>query len=179
MIDRKYFFDEVRRRLSGGHLTQSQVDGFEFLLGKIDETELDPRWSAYMLATAWHETGLEMQPNSEKGSVAYFARKKYGHQWRGRGYVHLTWYDNYVKFRDLIGVDIVSDPDKALDQETAWKIMLVGMVKGLFTGVGLEKYFNDEVTRWSAARAIINGTDCADKIAGYATIIFDAMKEAA
>lgn len=178
MIDQKYFFDEVRRRLSGGHLTLSQVDGFEFLLGKIDETELDPRWSAYMLATAWHETGFEMQPNSEKGSEAYFAKKKYGYQWRGRGYVHLTWESNYEKFGRILSIPLVEDPDWALEPETAWEIMLVGMTKGLFTGVGLAKYFNDEVTRWSAARAIINGTDCADKIAGYATIIFDAMKEA-
>lgn len=177
MIDRKYFFDEVRERLSPDGLTQSQVDGFEFLLARIEDSDLDPRWSAYMLATAWHETGYEMQPNSEKGSKRYFSRKRYGFKWRGRGYVHLTWQENYERFNKVTGIDLVSDPERALEPEAAWEIMLVGMTKGMFTGRRLAQYFNDEMTRWSAARAIINGTDCADKIAGYANVFFDAMRE--
>lgn len=177
MIDRAYFFDGIRDRLAGGHLTQTQVNGLEFLLIKLDVWNFDPRWAAYMLATVWHETGGEMQPNAEKGSPSYFAKKKYGFQWRGRGYVHLTWRENYEKFGKVMLADLLGDPERALEPDMAWEIMRIGMVKGLFTGRRLDQYFNDEITRWSAARAIINGTDCADKIAGYANIFFDSIRE--
>lgn len=65
-IDRKKFYDIVRERLFGGKLTLSQVSGMTAILDEWDRRALsDRRWLAYMLATAYHETGRAMQPIEE------------------------------------------------------------------------------------------------------------------
>ena len=63
MMDKAKFFAEVRRTLFNGRLTKPQVEGMEAILNIT--TELDRRWVAYMLATAYHETGHKMQPVEE------------------------------------------------------------------------------------------------------------------
>lgn len=68
-----------------------------------------------------------------------------------------------------------SDPDNLLDPEIAYCAMSYGMRKGAFTGVGLKKYIHDDVCDYVNARRIINGTDCAEKIAGYARNIEAAL----
>ena len=61
MIDRKAFFDAVRRAPANGHLTVGQVDGMGRILDEWERRALtDVRWLAYMLATVWHETGAKM-----------------------------------------------------------------------------------------------------------------------
>lgn len=57
------FFSQVRGDLFGGKLSQKQVDGLNDIL-KASEGH-DIRHRAYMLATAYHETGLNMSPNEE------------------------------------------------------------------------------------------------------------------
>jgi putative chitinase len=49
------------------------------------------------------------------------------------------------------------------------------MRDGLFTGVNLERYFNDTRTDAINARKIINGTDKADLIASYYKVIFNQI----
>ena len=66
-IDRAIFFRGVRQTLFSGLLRQHQVEGMTALLD-LWEARLpasDPRWLAYMLATAHHETGATMQPVRE------------------------------------------------------------------------------------------------------------------
>jgi putative chitinase len=65
-MDRAKFYGAVRTSLFGGSLDQNQVDGIEAILNKWKSSGLtDLRWLAYMLATAYHETGREMEPNVE------------------------------------------------------------------------------------------------------------------
>jgi len=71
-----------------------------------------------------------------------------------------------------------SDPDNMMDPEIAYCAMSYGMRKGAFTGVGLRKYINDKGCDYINARRIINGTDCAQKIAGYAVNIEAALEAA-
>lgn len=64
-IDRKFFFDAVRKSVFGGKLTQSQVSGMEAILahwesGTYPNDKID--YLAYMLATAAHETSRHMVP---------------------------------------------------------------------------------------------------------------------
>jgi hypothetical protein len=70
----------------------------------------------------------------------------------------------------MIGLNdgLLKDPDQALDPQIAYKIMSVGMRKGCFTGKKLSDYINQNGSDYVNARRIINGTDQADKIAGYA-----------
>lgn len=169
MIDRKKFFDGVRNRLFNGTLTQPQVDGLNGILGEWDNRYLngDLRWLAYILATAKHETNETMQPvreaywlseNWRKANLRYYP-------YYGRGFCQLTWKSNYEKFGARLGLDLVDNPDLALELDAATRILFDGMVDGLYTGVGLPRYFNSETDDWLNARRIVNGTDCAADIA--------------
>ncbi|MEM9317933.1 MAG: hypothetical protein AAGA70_02885 [Pseudomonadota bacterium] len=42
-----------------------------------------------------------------------------GFRFRGRGMIQLTGRDNYKRFSSLVGVDLVTDPDRAADPKTA------------------------------------------------------------
>ena len=52
----------------------------------------------------------------------------------GRGYVQLTWLDNYRQMdqRLALGEMLEQDPDKALDPPLAYRIMSIGVREGLF-----------------------------------------------
>lgn len=65
-MDRAKFFAAVRGPLFGGRLGQEQVNSMAAILDEWEAQGLsDQRWLAYMLATAYHETGQTMQPVSE------------------------------------------------------------------------------------------------------------------
>lgn len=169
MINRKYFFDKVRANPFGGSMAQGQVDGCNAILdtweARPDFTDL--RWLAYMLATTKHETAHTMQPIEEygKGRGQRYGVTVNGQVYYGRGYVQLTWATNYTKMAALTGADLVNHPELALDPKIAALIMFEGMKDGLFTGVGLPKYFNETVDDPVNARRVINGTDRAREIA--------------
>lgn len=188
MTDFKRFFEGYRREF--GNLTQLQVDGLNFLLRSFDA---DPSWAdkrhrAYALATIRHETGISVkrdgqmvslmyQPIEEVGGrlylSKYFLKPSLRHalgniqlsdawNYKGRGYVQITGRANYRKF------GIENNPEKALEPETAFKIMTKGMFRGMFTGKKLSDYINDETTLYVEARRIINRLDRAADIARYA-----------
>lgn len=170
-IDRITFFDGVRQQPFPGKLTKGQVDGMTAILDEWDRRGLnDLRELAYMLATTKWETGHTMQPIKEGGGINYLKSKRY-YPWYGRGYVQLTWKRNYQAFQaevlKLTRLDIVENPDNALDQKAAAYIMFEGMERGVFTGKKLSDYFNTQ-TDWINARRIINGTDKAREIAEIA-----------
>ena len=169
----KQFFDSVRA--SFGALSQSQVDGFNALL--LASVGMPIKHRAYILATAWHETAFTMQPIHERGQVSYFDKyepgtkigrdlgntlKGDGYRFRGRGYVQLTGRRNYAKAGAALHIDLVGNPDKALEPATAAKIIVFGMSEGWFTAkkLGSQSYVE--------MRRIVNGADKAEQIAGYA-----------
>jgi len=208
-VDRAKFFTKVRYNPFSRHLNQSQVDGMNAILDCWDASEFtDLRWLAYMLGTAYHETAQTMQPIHEYGGNDYFermygpngkrpdtARKmgntRYGDgaKYAGRGYVQLTWKNNYKKAGDLLKVDLVANPDLAMKPDIAAKIMFCGMTDAevvfedthddqnfSFTGKTLEDYFNDTTEDWVNARRIINGTDHAAMIAETAKDFYEALE---
>lgn len=180
MINREAFFGRIRHSLFGGSLNQGQVDGMNFMLDvyERDYNWPDLRWLAYAFATAFHETAFTMQPIKEYGSQSYLQSKPY-YPYFGRGYVQLTWEDNYRKMGSKLGVDLLgANKDKALDPQIAAKVMYVGMRDGDFTGKRLENYFSATVDDPINARRIINGTDKASTIANYHADFLTALKEA-
>lgn len=170
--------------------TKTALKGFSNIIdaaNKFSSETKNPLYLAYMLATAWHETAHTMKPIEEYGKGR---GRPYGrnidihggaytglpHKYYGRGYVQLTWLTNYVNMGRLLNVDFVNNPEKTLEPEHAANIMFEGMLRGTFTGKKLSsciRYggFNEFVY----ARRIINGTDKATLIAGYAQAILDAI----
>lgn len=140
---------------------------------------------AYALATFKWETAGTFEPIYERGPTSYFA--KYdpgttigarlgnteagdGFRYRGRGYVQLTGRTNYTRDGKLLGVDLVNNPDAALQPDVAYQIASRGMKEGWFTGHKLSQHIPAGGTPdFVNARRIINGTDHADDIAGIAT----------
>jgi hypothetical protein len=175
MIDRKAFFDGVRAKLFLGTLSQYQVDGMNAILDEWEKRKLtDLRWLGYILATTKWETAHTMQPIAEYGrgrGYAYGVPDPVTRQaYYGRGFVQLTWKRNYEALGKLLGVDLVNNPDKALELPIATQILFEGMLRadskvGDFTGLALDDCFNANHEDWMRARAIINGTDHAAAIA--------------
>lgn len=136
-----------------------------------------------MLATSYHETAMTMQPIEEygKGRGRVYGKKiKHDGQtyifpdkiYYGRGDVQLTWYENYKRMGELLGIPLLEQPELALNPEISARIMVEGMTKGKsnrgdFTGVSLENYFNSSTNDPVRARKIINGLDKASLIASY------------
>jgi len=171
----KAFFDTIRP-LFGGSMTQAQVDGCETLLAATASLPLDHR--AYLLATSYHETAHTMQPITEYGQRSYF--NKYepgtkigkslgntqpgdGYRYRGRGYVQITGRSNYAKAGSKLGVDLLGNPEAALNPDVAARILVRGCAEGWFTGKKLADYPD-----YVGMRRVVNGTDRAEMIAGYA-----------
>jgi hypothetical protein len=180
-FDHQKFFDLYRAEY--GSLTQSKVDGIESLLTSIenDPDVTDVRWAAYMLATTKHECADTWHPIEEYGkgkgrsygspvTVTGSDGKTYTNTYYGRGFVQLTWKDNYDKMGEALelGDQLLINPALALDPPTAYRIMSYGMRKGSFTGKDLSDYIHDDVCDYKNARRIINGLDQWEKIQGYA-----------
>lgn len=116
-----------------------------------------------------------------------------GADYAGRGDVQLTGETNYEKAEKALREEypeIISefeartgktfdltrgdqegdahDPDNAMDPGIAYAIMSYGMRTGMFTGLAIGHYLNDEQKDYINARRVINGKDQAGEIAGYA-----------
>lgn len=181
MINRKFFFDHVRLHLFGGKLNSKQVQGITAILDHWEKNyaQKDDRWLAYMLATTHHETGRTMQPIEEWGkgkSKIYGKRiKMNGKQYSdtneifyGRGFVQLTWYENYDRAGRELEKDFLQDAKGVMELSNATAILFLGMIEGWFTSKKLSDYFTPKKQDWKNARRIINGLDKAELIKDYA-----------
>lgn len=202
----KAFFDTIRP-LFGGRMTHAEVEGCETILAISHGLPRTHR--AYILATAFHETGGTMQPNvenmnyttaariravwpsrfvSEADAAPYvkspraLANKVYngrlgnrlgtddGWIYRGHGLVHITGRENFARAGKKLGVDLLKDPRRALNPTVAARILVLGMDEGWFTGKKLSDF-----TRFEDMRRVVNGTDQAERIAGYARTFDKAL----
>ena len=179
-FDRKKFFHNYR--LAFGRLNQKQVDGLNALLAAVeaDTKVADIRWLAYMFATVRHECAGTWRPIEEygKGAGRPYGRpvvvvdshgKRYRNVYYGRGYVQLTWKQNYAKMGKLLKNRLLYTPALALQPSVAYRIMSLGMRLGTFTGKKLADYIHGGKADYVNARRIINGLDRAQTIAQYAT----------
>jgi hypothetical protein len=182
------FFEAVRP-MFGGALSQAQVDGFKIIfeawrkVGSGNERDL-----AYILATAYHETARTMQPVREtlattdakakerltkawkSGKLPWVKSDYWSGGWFGRGFVQLTHRANYVKAGEKLGIDLVSDPSKAMIPEVSALILVRGMQEGWFTNMKLA-----DAADFREARRVVNGTDRASQIAMYADAFLSAL----
>jgi len=125
---------------------------------------------AYVLATVQHETNNTFEPVREAYWLSEEWRRKNlrYYPYYGRGYVQITLKANYEKYQDILGVDIVTNPDKVMDLNTSLFILVDGMSKGRFTSRKLGTYVNGNKTNFIGARDVVNPGDKPTLIADYA-----------
>lgn len=178
-VDRKYFFDHFPFR-------PLKAQGVRTIEAIMDHYDNDAKFTnlrqlAYVLATAFHESDATWNPGIREYGRG--KKKKYGaidaetgQAYYGRGLSQITWRFNYERFSGILNVDLVNKPDLALNTENSVKILMIGMRDGIFTNHKLSMYFDHDTTDWNGARKIVNGTDQAQLIAGYAKKFYDALE---
>lgn len=191
-MDTKAFYESINQSLFAGKISTKQTQAIDQILAEYDKIALnDLRKLAYILATVYHETGHTMQPVEERGKgkgYDYGKKLKRGagpgrripytnpdQLYYGRGLVQLTWYENYQAMGKIAGIDLLNHPELMLNMEVSIDVLFDGMINGSFTGFKLSDFFNDKTTDFVNARKIINGTDQAERIAGYAERFYAAL----
>ena len=193
-------FDIIRKAF--GKLSESQVIAFNHIVSAMDaDKSISYPQGAYILATIWHETATTMQPIAEYGKekgrtygrwyknskdqlytfkdgsgTTVYLQSDYPHLYYGRGYVQLTWFENFKKASEKLKHDFLNNPDDVMRIEHATNILLLGMKEGWFTGRKLSNYINQSKKDYLNARRIINGMDKANLIAGYAETFEKALR---
>ncbi len=179
------FFERLRLVLREP-ISPIQMRSVYLLLKEADINGItDRNQMAYVLATCWHECRFKSikEIRAKPGTKIWRLQNAYWLTgYYGRGFSQLTWLKNYRKFKTIVGVDLVAQPDKALEPEIGAKILVYGMVNGSFTGLGLlsanklSKYFKPmETPDWIGARQIVNGTFQAEKVASAAVKILSVI----
>lgn len=196
------FFSVIRPYMPRKRLTQKQVQGFEAIIDYCASLGMRRSQCAYILATAYHETAYRMYPvreglaSSNSGAIKAVTRlyedgiirtnyalpDENGLSYYGRGLVQLTWKDNYRKIGELLGVDLVNNPDLMLKTSVSVPALVLGMQRGLFRKGRdlsmLPSFPSDK--EWREARDIINGdvSKNGDLIAKHAKVFLYALQEA-
>ena len=73
-----------------------------------------------------------------------------GYKFRGRGYVQITGRANYARYGALLGTDLVSNPDRVLDPNTA-----AAVFAAFFYERGIDKAARR--SDWPGVRRAVNG----------------------
>ena len=136
----------------------------------------DYRKLVYILATSWHESRLQSirEYKAAAGSPVWenYQKKYWDTGYYGRGFAQLTWDYNYQKMGNWLGIDLLGNPDLALDPAIGAKILVYGMMNGSFTGKRLSDYINQTGADYVNARKTtnglwVNGVNTGTIIAGY------------
>lgn len=191
------FYDSLRgTKMLGPKISEEEFEGCDRIISACARAKWGVSWTAYALGTTYHEVNGTMQPVKEIGGPNYFT-KMYdirgarpakarelgnltpgdGARFPGRGYVQLTGKANYVKatkkLREMgFDVDLVANPERAMEHDIAAAILVAGMREGWFTGRDIDDDLPAtgpaSFAQFVASRDIINGRDKDDLIAGYA-----------
>lgn len=131
MINRKAFFDGYRNTLDPNRkLDQSEVNAINIFLDMVDYEfkKLSKSQWAYVFATVFHETNATFLPIKEAYWLSEDWRRKNLRYfpYYGRGYVQITWKENYAKFGKQLGEDFVNNPDLVMIPKYAFRILVDG-----------------------------------------------------
>ena len=85
------------------------------------------------------------------------------HSYFGRGYVQLTWWNNYAAAGQVLGrsLELLLEPEKVNEPSIAYEIISTGMRtgRGFANGRKFADYFGNGKTDYSNARAMVNKKD--------------------
>lgn len=120
---------------------------------------LSPHVEVAALATIKVETGARFAPIREFRADPTRMPKLWATQERywpsgyyGRGYIQLTWERNYKAAGEALGIDLLGQPDLALDPTQAARIFA-----WYFRTMHIEKAANAQ--DWEKVRHLVNGGD--------------------
>jgi len=162
-------------------LDNEQIINLDLLLSECTLYGCTYNQTRYILATTYHECKFRCVEETGKGRNKPYGKKlkyqklkgihipylKPDKLYYGRGFIQLTWYELYAKFSNVLGIDLLNNPELALEPKYASKIAVIGMMQGLFTGAKLTKYINDKKEDVINARKVVNSLDKADLIKSY------------
>ena len=172
-FDRTKFWAEYTNQF--GHPPHGpEQNATEQLLGFMENDPQVERleWVAYLLATIRNEVGSNMLPVKEikakPGSYVWenYQKKYWSTGFYGRGYSQLTLEGNYRQFGNILGMDLVKNPDLVLEPKVGYEILATGCVRGLFRGrtkaqgggrYKLSDFLNSKKKDYVSARQIVNG----------------------
>ncbi len=141
----------------------------------------DYRKLVYIMATAWHESKLkpvrERRASRSQTWLLQLQDRYWASGYYGRGFVQLTWEGNYAKMGGFLGIDLLGNPDLALQPQYAADIIVYGMMHGEFTRRSLSRYINLVETDFYNARRTVNGTDRAGLIHDYAVLLQNQIRK--
>lgn len=190
MIDKASFFTKIKANGLFKTLNQNQVDSFNALFDECEKQGVtDIRQIAYIFATVYHEVNKTMMPIEEYGKGK---NRTYGHKvkysgkpyvepdkiYYGRGHTQNTWYEIYEKLTKVNpnGWDFLNKPELLLQLQPSIWATVYAMRTGLYTGKKLSWYIGGSECDFMNARRIINGTDKAEMIMGYANKFLAALQ---
>jgi hypothetical protein len=163
---RNYFLPAKVKRLPDGTARLTEHDGDQWTVG-INGVAKKVNKGAQVGAKA---TGKEAKlfTDDDGAELEYY----------GRGYVQLTWWQNYASTGAAIGegLNLLFDPERALVPSVAYAVMARGMItgEGFANGRKLSTFFHGAHTDYPGARAMVNGIDHKDDIAKIAEL-FEAI----
>ena len=187
-------------RLKFGSLSQDAVDNINLIVETCEKYNLSYPQTTYLLATTYHETAHTFKPIEEYGKgkcrkygtiytnsegVKYgiagsggdtYLYSDYPHLYYGRGFAQLTHWVNYKFAGEQLGIDLINNPDLALEPKYAAEILVKGSANGWFTSKKLSDYINDKSKNYYQARRVINSLDKAQLIASYAVVFEKALR---
>ncbi|CAH1521310.1 conserved hypothetical protein [Vibrio owensii] len=178
-------FTRLNAVFFSGKISEMQSKGCEkymtaYFFLKMKKMRIPLNYLSYTLSTVYHETAFTMEPIEEykKGAGHEYGIPDpvTGQTYYGRGDVQVTWKYNYERLSKIMfnietmeqGVDLVNNPDLLLTPIYSAQATILGMSTGLFTGKSYSDYLDQEEPDYVNARKIINGTDRAHTLAGYA-----------
>jgi hypothetical protein len=159
------------------------------LTGEVKVTEQDGDQFTVQSNGRYTAVNKGAKTGSEKGrkytcpvSKTYTDAKGTELAFYGRGYVQLTWWENYAKagVNQGAGLAYLTNPKLVMEPATAYAIMTLGMRtgKGFANGHKLSDYISGTECDYVGARHMVNGTDCAQQIAGIAQVFEDILYDA-
>lgn len=148
----------------------------QLIIDTCREYDLSRDEAAYVLGTVHWETNGTFEPVKEaywvKNAETWRKKNLRYWPWYGRGFIQLTWEENYIKAGKKLGLDLTTNPDKVMEPKISAKIAVLGMKEGWFTGKDLDDYIDsidesakEDFLEFYNARRIVNGMDKANNIA--------------